>query len=68
MKQIIILTFAPVFKIMSNLLVKKELIFMSEEQKDLQAIAAEKEPKKTAPVTTAEADENFGWELMLMML
>lgn len=62
MKQIIILTFAPVFKIMSNLLVKKELIFMSEEQKDLQAIAAEKETKKTAPVTTAEADENFDWD------
>jgi small subunit ribosomal protein S1 len=47
---------------MSNLLVKKELIFMSEEQKDLQAIAAEKETKKTAPVTTAEADENFDWD------
>ena len=35
---------------------------MSEEQKDLQAIAAEKETKKTAPVTTAEADENFDWD------
>ena len=34
---------------------------MSEEQKTVQAEAAEKEVKK-APVATAEADENFDWE------
>ncbi|MBD9178358.1 MAG: 30S ribosomal protein S1, partial [Odoribacter splanchnicus] len=35
---------------------------MTEEQNALQAETAEKEVKKTAPVTTAEADENFDWE------
>ncbi len=35
---------------------------MSEEQKELQAEAAEKSAKKVAPVTTAEPDENFDWD------
>ena len=35
---------------------------MSEEQKELQAEAAEKAAKKVAPVTTAEPDENFDWD------
>ena len=32
---------------------------MSEEQKEMQAEAAEKNVKKVAPVTSAEPDENF---------
>lgn len=35
---------------------------MSEEQKEVQAEAAEKETKKVAPVTSAEADDNFDWD------
>lgn len=35
---------------------------MSEEQKEMQAEAAEKETKKVAPVTSAEADDNFDWD------
>ncbi len=36
---------------------------MTEEQKELQVEAAEKEVKKfTAPVTSAETDENFDWD------
>ena len=35
---------------------------MSEEQKEMQAEAAEKNVKKVAPVTSAEPDENFDWD------
>ena len=42
---------------MSNLLGRKQLNFMSEEQKEMQEAA-----KKVAPVTTAEPDENFDWD------
>lgn len=42
---------------MSNLLDKKQLIIMTEEQKDLQALSA-----KAAQTTSAEADENFDWD------
>ncbi|MEG0795174.1 MAG: 30S ribosomal protein S1 [Odoribacter sp.] len=35
---------------------------MSEEQKEMQAVAAEKATKRTAPVTTSEPDDNFDWE------
>ncbi len=35
---------------------------MSEEQKEVQAEAAEKETKTVAPVTSAEADDNFDWD------
>ena len=47
---------------MSNLLSKKQFIFMSEEQKEMQVESAEKETQKVAPVTSAEADDNFDWE------
>lgn len=52
----------PVFKIMSNSLGRKQLKIMSEEQKEMQAVAAEKATKRTAPVTTSEPDDNFDWE------
>ncbi len=61
-KQIIIPTFAPVFKIMSNSLVGKQLNFMSEEQKEMQVETAEKTVKNVAPVTSAEPDDNFDWD------
>lgn len=35
---------------------------MSEEQKEMQVESAEKETQKVAPVTSAEADDNFDWE------
>ena len=35
---------------------------MSEEQKEMQAAAAEKAAKNVAPVTSAEPDENFDWD------
>ena len=35
---------------------------MSEEQKEMQVETAEKETQKVAPVTSAEADDNFDWE------
>ena len=35
---------------------------MSEEQKEMQAAAAEKAAKNVAPVTCAEPDENFDWD------
>ncbi|MEG2790630.1 MAG: 30S ribosomal protein S1 [Odoribacter sp.] len=47
---------------MSNSLGRKQLKIMSEEQKEMQAVAAEKATKRTAPVTTSEPDDNFDWE------
>ena len=48
---------------MSNLLGDKHLLFiMAEEQKEMQVESAEKETQKVAPVTSAEADDNFDWE------
>lgn len=35
---------------------------MLEEQKEMQVESAEKETQKVAPVTSAEADDNFDWE------
>ncbi len=35
---------------------------MSEEQKEMQVESAEKETQKVAPVTSAEADDNFDWD------
>ncbi len=35
---------------------------MSEEQKEMQAAAAEKAAKNVAPATSAEPDENFDWD------
>ena len=35
---------------------------MTEEQKEMQVESAEKETQKVAPVTSAEADDNFDWE------
>ncbi|WP_298616906.1 30S ribosomal protein S1 [uncultured Odoribacter sp.] len=35
---------------------------MSEEQKEMQVESAEKEIQKVAPVTSAEADDNFDWD------
>ncbi len=61
-EQIIIYTFAAVFKIMSNLLDRKQLNFMSEEQKEMQMETAEEKTKNVAPVTSAEPDENFDWD------
>ena len=56
---------------MSNLLGDKHLLFiMAEEQKEMQVELAQEETKKVAPVatTSAEADENFDWKLMQMMM